>query len=62
MERVETDLNKSKQAREKQAREYSKQLDDERTEHEKKVYYYYVPPMYVDMTYSVTLVRPSHFS
>lgn len=37
MERVENDLNKSKQAREKQCREFSKQLDEERNQHERKV-------------------------
>ncbi|XP_078313648.1 centrosomal protein of 112 kDa-like isoform X7 [Crassostrea virginica] len=36
MERVETDLNKSKQAREKQSREFSKQIDEERNQHERK--------------------------
>ncbi|XP_056023139.1 centrosomal protein of 112 kDa-like isoform X2 [Ostrea edulis] len=36
MERVENDLNKSKQAREKQCREFSKQLDEERNQHERK--------------------------
>lgn len=38
MERVETDLNKSKQAREKQSREFSKQIDEERNQHERKVF------------------------
>ena len=38
MERVETDLNKSKQAREKQSREFSKQIDEERNQHERKVW------------------------
>ncbi|XP_062621541.1 centrosomal protein of 112 kDa-like isoform X4 [Saccostrea cucullata] len=37
MERVETDLNKSKQAREKQSREFSKQIDEERNQHERKI-------------------------
>ena len=37
MERVEADLNKSKQVREKQAREFQKQLDDERDQHERRV-------------------------
>lgn len=36
MERVETDLNKSKQAREKQSREFSKQIEEERNQHERK--------------------------
>ena len=36
MERVEADLNKSKQVREKQAREFQKQLDDERDQHERR--------------------------
>ena len=39
MERVETDLNKSKQAREKQSREFSKQIDEERNQHERKVFF-----------------------
>lgn len=38
MERVETDLNKSKQAREKQSREFSKQIEEERNQHERKVF------------------------
>jgi len=37
MERVEADLNKSKQVRERQAREFTNQLEDERAQHEKKV-------------------------
>lgn len=41
MERVETDLNKSKQAREKQSREFSKQIDEERNQHERKVFFLY---------------------
>ena len=40
MERVETDLNKSKQAREKQSREFSKQIDEERNQHERKVFFF----------------------
>ncbi|KAK3093597.1 hypothetical protein FSP39_017877 [Pinctada imbricata] len=36
MERVEADLNKSKQVREKQSREFTKQLEEERNEHERK--------------------------
>lgn len=41
MERVEADLNKSKQAREKQSREFSKQIDEERNQHERKVFFLY---------------------
>ncbi|XP_071151034.1 centrosomal protein of 112 kDa-like, partial [Mytilus edulis] len=36
MERVEADLNKSKEVREKQAREFQKQLDEERHQHERQ--------------------------
>jgi hypothetical protein len=42
MERVEADLNKSKQVREKQAREFQKQLDDER---DQQFFSYIVAPV-----------------
>ena len=37
MTRVESDLNKSKQAREKQAKEFSKQMDEEKQKHDREV-------------------------
>jgi centrosomal protein CEP112 len=37
MERVEADLNKSKQVREKQTREFTRQLEHERLQHEREV-------------------------
>lgn len=40
MARVETDLNKSKQAREKQAKELNRQMDEERSNHNREVNHY----------------------
>ena len=37
MEKVEADLNKSKQVREKQAKEFTKLTEDERSRHEREV-------------------------
>ena len=37
MEQVESDLKKSKQAREKQSREFARQLDEEKYKHEHEV-------------------------
>ena len=37
MTRVESDLNKSKQAREKQSKEFSKQMDEEKNRHDREV-------------------------
>lgn len=37
MSRVESDLNKSKQAREKQAKEFNRQIDEERANHNREV-------------------------
>ena len=42
MTRVESDLNKSKQAREKQAKEFSKQTDDEKSRHDREVIHVYI--------------------
>ena len=39
MEHVEGDLARSKQLREKQAKEFQRQIDDERQRHEQKVTY-----------------------
>ena len=50
MERVEADLNKSKQVREKQSREFTKQLDEERNEHERKVVTVYQKVFFIFIT------------
>lgn len=39
MENVESDLNKSKQVREKQAQEFAKQMDAKQLQHEREVLY-----------------------
>ena len=37
MEKVELDLNRSKQLREKQTREYQQHIDDQQAQHEQRV-------------------------
>jgi len=41
MEKVEEDLARSKNLREKQAKEFSRQLEDLRIKHEKEVCFYF---------------------
>lgn len=57
MERVETDLNKSKQAREKQSREFSKQIDEERNQHERKVFITEKPTLPLNFMFLRTFFR-----
>ena len=59
MTRVESDLNKSKQAREKQAKEFSKQMDDEKSRHDREVIYIYFPTEFISFTVLAYLPKSS---
>ena len=51
MEKVEEDLARSKNLREKQAKEFSRQLDDLKIKHEKEVHFFCMSLRWLDIVF-----------
>ena len=57
MEKVEEDLARSKNLREKQAKEFSRQLDDLKIKHEKEVHFFVCQFCINEKTFSSSFVQ-----
>lgn len=57
MEKVEEDLARSKNLREKQAKEFSRQLDDLKIKHEKEVHFFCMSLSYKKLSSCVRTIN-----